>query len=271
MNLGTNNPNLLLGSSFTMEVWVKPVGGTGTTTVGILGNDISARERSPYIGLSPSGKVEVGYINVNGDLINFATAGFSGASVVAGQWNQLVVTFTPFSSTNGLMSLYINGSNVTGISGGLFPLNVPVRYVGQANPSATSFFNGDIDEVALWNRPLSQDEIRLRRHLVLSGGESDLTSYLQFNEASGNALDPISGASGTFTGTGITRVAGAIPVSTGVSALQSVSSSGNFGFGSTGVAINFTGSGNYTVGVARLDGPPQGTQPSGLVRYYGEA
>ena len=271
VNLGTNNPNLLLGSSFTMEVWVKPVGGTGTTTVGILGNDISARERSPYIGLSPSGKVEVGYVNVNGDLINFATAGFSGASVVAGQWNQLVVTFTPFSSTNGLMSLYINGSNVTGISGGLFPLNVPVRYVGQANPSATSFFNGDIDEVALWNRPLSQDEIRLRRHLVLSGGESDLTSYLQFNEASGNALDPISGASGTFTGTGITRVASAIPVSTGVSALQSVSSSGNFGFGSTGVAINFTGSGNYTVGVARLDGPPQGTQPSGLVRYYGEA
>ena len=271
VDLGTNNPNLLLGSSFTMEVWVKPVGGTGTTTVGILGNDISARERSPYIGLSPSGKVEVGYVNVNGDLINFATAGFSGASVVAGQWNQLVVTFTPFSSTDGLMSLYINGTNVTGISGGLFPMNVPVRYVGQTNPSATGFVNVDIDEVALWNRPLNQDEIRLRRHLVLSGGESNLTSYLQFNEASGNALDPISGASGTFTGTGISRVASTVPISTGVSALQSVSSSGNFSFGSTGVAINFTGSGSYTVGVARLDGRPQGTQPSGLVRYYNEA
>jgi hypothetical protein len=149
-------------------------------------------------------------------------------------------------------------------------MNVPVRYVGQTNPSATGFVNVDIDEVALWTRPLSQDEIRLRRHLVLSGGESDLTSYLQFNEASGNALDPISGASGTFTGTGISRVASTVPVSTGVSALQSVSSSGNFGFGSTGVAINFTGSGNYTVGVARLDGRPQGTQPSGLVRYYKE-
>jgi hypothetical protein len=66
-------------------------------------------------------------------------------------------------------------------------------------------------------------------------------------------------------------VASAIPVSTGVSNVQTVAGSGNFTFGSTGVAINFTGSNNYSVGVARLDGRPQGTPPSGLVRYYNDA
>jgi hypothetical protein len=157
VDLGTNNPNLLLGNNFTMEIWVKPAAAsTSNVLAGLLGNDVSASVRSPYIALTPNGRMEAGFTNANGDLIATDSRGFGNAIIVPGQWNQLVVTYTPYNTTDGIMRLHINGTLVASISGGRFPVNEPVRYVGQTNPSATTFFNGDIDEVALWTRELSQ-------------------------------------------------------------------------------------------------------------------
>ena len=263
VDLGTGNLNLVLGQQYTIELWVKPVAGSSTILKGILGYDPgTAGQRSPYIAIAENNQVEAGYGNGSSTI----TAGTSTNATTTGQWNQVVATFS-----GNTLSVYVNGTLLSQTIGGGSPVNTAVRYVGTLTPSATTFFNGDVDEVALWTRALSRDEIRLRRHLVLSGGETGLTSYLQFNEASGNVQDLLSGASGPLTGAGVSRVASTAPVAVGVSSLQSVSGSGNVTFSGTDVAINFTGSNTYAVGVARLNGRPQGTQPSGLVRYYNEA
>jgi VCBS repeat-containing protein len=263
VDLGTGNPNLVLGQQYTMELWVKPTAASGNTLNGVLGYDPGTPgQRSPYISISENNRVEAGYGNGSSTI----TAGTANNVITTGQWNQIVATFS-----GNTLSVYVNGILYSQTIGGGSPVNTAVRYVGTLNPSATTFFKGDVDEVAMWTRALTQSEIRLRRHLLLSGGETSLTSYLQFNEASGNVQDFISGASGPLTGTGVSRVTSTAPVGTGISNLQSVSGSGSVTFTGTGVTIAFTGSGTYSTTVARLNGRPQGTQPSGLVKYYNQA
>ena len=263
VDLGTSNSNLVLGQQYTLEVWVKPAGGSGTVLNGLLGNSSgTAGQVAPYLAIAANNQVETGYGNGSSTV----TASTGTNATTSGQWNQLVATFD-----GNALSLYVNGILLSQTIGFGASANTAVRYLGTLTPSASTFFTGDVDEVALWTRALTQDEIRLRRHLVLGGSENGLTSYVQFNEASGNVQDIISGASGPLTGAGVARVTSTAPVAAGVSSLQTVSGSGNVAFTGTGVAINFTGSGTYTVGVARLSGKPRGTQPSGLVRYYNEA
>ncbi|WP_210520952.1 cadherin domain-containing protein [Hymenobacter terricola] len=264
VDFGTGNPNLVLGPQFTQEVWVKPNAASSSTLNGVLGYDPgSSSQRSPYISVSDNNRVEAGF-GTGSSLVSITS---SNNTLTSGQWNQLVSTY------NGTtLALYVNGDLIQSQAVGTPPGTTPVRYVGTLSSTALSFFNGDVDEVAQWNRALSQNEIRLRRHLLLSGSEDNLASYVQFNEASGNATDPISGATGPLTGTGVTRVASSVPVSTGVSALQSVTGNGSVSFPGTRAAINFTGvSGSFDITVARLDGRPQGTQPTGMVNYYNAA
>ncbi|MCC2546272.1 cadherin domain-containing protein [Hymenobacter sp. BT175] len=265
VDLGTGNANLVLGQEYTMEIWVKPTPTGSTSTLnGVLGYEPSTpSQRSPYISIAENNRVEAGYGNGN-----FAVTALSSTNAITtGQWNHIVVTFN-----GSTLSLYINGALRSQTTGGGASVNTAVRYVGLLKTSATSYFKGEVEEVAMWTRTLSLDEIRLRRHLLLGGTENGLTSYVQFNEGSGNVTDIISGASGPLTGTGVTRMTSTAPVGSGVSSLQTLTGPGSANFTGTGVAINFTGgSGTFTTTVARLSGKPQGTQPSGLSRYYNEA
>ncbi len=59
-------------------------------------------------------------------------------------------------------------------------LNVPV-YIGRAAFTA-EHFNGDIDEVRIWNRALSQAEIQTKRNCELHGTEGNLVAYYKFNQ-----------------------------------------------------------------------------------------
>jgi hypothetical protein len=261
VDFGTTNPNLVLGTQYTQELWVKPATASGSTVNGVLGYDPgTAAQRSPYIAISQNNRVEVGF--GTGSLLVSATS--ANNTVTTGQWNYVVSTFD-----GTTLSLYVNGELILTLTPSGVPTTTPVRYVGTLSSSATSFFPGDVDEVAQWSRALSRSEIRQRRHLVLSGLESGLVSYMQFNEASGNVNDLISGASAPLTGTGISRVVSTAPVSTGACNLQTVAGNGNFNFLGTRTAINFTGvSGSYEVAVVRLDGRPMGTAPTGMVNTY---
>ncbi|MCK4312581.1 MAG: hypothetical protein KAW88_07585 [Candidatus Cloacimonetes bacterium] len=55
------------------------------------------------------------------------------------------------------------------------------------------YFDGRIDEVRIWNRGLSQGEIQDNMNQPLTGSETGLVGYWQFNEGSGNTTEDISG------------------------------------------------------------------------------
>ncbi len=76
------------------------------------------------------------------------------------QWNHVVITLG-----GGTFKMYINGvldKNVA-TSGGISPLSTGVLLIGSrataTGPQSNSYFNGFIDEVAIFNRVLSDDEI----------------------------------------------------------------------------------------------------------------
>jgi Concanavalin A-like lectin/glucanases superfamily/Secretion system C-terminal sorting domain len=77
----------------------------------------------------------------------------SSAPLLSNQWVNIVGVYS-----NGVQKLYINGVlQDININSGLFPNNSEDIHIGLKNGDA--FWNGAIDEVAIWNRELSQIEV----------------------------------------------------------------------------------------------------------------
>lgn len=99
----------------------------------------------------------------------------TGGSVANNQWYFLVVT----RNASGLTTAYLNGAAI--LSGNdTASMNIANDLVIGANhggtPSAPSIpFNGLLDEVAIYNRALSTDEITRQYQTALSGGASYAT------------------------------------------------------------------------------------------------
>ncbi|WP_460676511.1 LamG-like jellyroll fold domain-containing protein [Hymenobacter coalescens] len=262
VDFGTTNSNLVLGPQYTQEVWIRPNNGGGSAVYGVLGYQPGAdATRSPYIAVTGNGRIEAGF-GTGTALRRIET---SPSTITDNAWSHVAVTYT-----GTVLTIYLNGVSVQTGNFTDTPVATPVRYVGTFS-GAAPFYTGDIDEVAQWNRALTQQDVRRRRHLVLNGDEADLTSYIQFNEASGPAADLISDASGTLSGSAA-RAASTAAVGYGVSNLQTVST-GNASpvFAGTNVDISFSGvTGSFDVVVARLEGRPSGTQPS-LARTFNAA
>jgi len=60
------------------------------------------------------------------------------------------------------------------------------KLVVGANTTSTDPFNGKIDELRIWNKALTQAEIRTNKNNSLAGNESGLLAYYKFNEAVGS-------------------------------------------------------------------------------------
>ena len=106
----------------------------------------------------------------------------SSAPLNTGQWYH--VAYVQDGTTR---SLYINGvldasdNNIENYSG-----NTPnAVWIGARlnNPNQlSSAFDGNIDELRFWNRALCEDEINDQMNCELSGTETGLVAYYQFNE-----------------------------------------------------------------------------------------
>lgn len=116
--------------------------------------------------------------------IRFETAGggVSGSTAVNdGLWHHVAVVYDPTEPTTSRIKLYIDGdldaqgnANVnTGSS---------VKFKLGARVDGLSFFEGDMDEVRVWDVALTQDELESRMNVELCGYESGLVIYFPFNE-----------------------------------------------------------------------------------------
>ncbi len=87
------------------------------------------------------------------------------------------------------ISFYLDGNEVTGsfVQGGFSPIHIgnePLR-IGMYRNSANQYvfpFEGDIDELRLWNTARTQTEIQNNMNNELVGNESGLVVYYNFNQ-----------------------------------------------------------------------------------------
>ena len=86
------------------------------------------------------------------------------------------------------IKIYVNGllQNSVDVTGTFSPSSGVVLNFGE-NPSWTQrYFNGDIDEVRIWNIARTATEIQQNMSIPLTGSEPGLVGYWTMNEGSGN-------------------------------------------------------------------------------------
>lgn len=95
------------------------------------------------------------------------------------EWIHLAATF----STNGFR-FYVNGvclgTNNTPLPPGLLQ-HAPARWLGRSPWPDNGYFRGDLDDVAIWSRTLSDTEIKDRVHQPLTGTEPGLIAAWTFD------------------------------------------------------------------------------------------
>ena len=73
---------------------------------------------------------------------------------------------------------------------------------GRSNGPNDSFFNGSLDEISVWDRALTQEEIQIYYGNSPNGSEDGLIAHYDFNGGEGNTLTDLSGNgnNGTING-----------------------------------------------------------------------
>jgi len=118
-------------------------------------------------------------------------------------------------------------------------------------------FCGKLDEMRIWNVARDSVQIRKNMHLPLTGLESGLVSYWQFNEGSGTTLyDKIDGNHGTLINMLESAwITSTIPLGEGVSNTQT-ETAGTVDFLDTGLSIYFNSHNSAEITVTRIDTIP---------------
>ena len=176
----------------------------------------------------------------------------SGLTAPAGEWSYVAMVVEPTGIT-----LYVNGRGVKQ-NFNVTPVNFDSgNRLGNYQGWGGRYVKGSIDEVCIFNKSLTQNEIRELMHLTkVPSNRPDLVSYYQFNESGGPALDRVGVRHASLAGPSAKREKSTAPVGKGVSKRLSIlPGKKRYGFTGTGLTLLFPATGTYPNGevvVSRL-------------------
>ncbi|MEI8204414.1 MAG: FG-GAP-like repeat-containing protein [Bacteroidota bacterium] len=130
--------------------------------------ELFAQGSGKYFGITPSGVIRVGGWGANDVTgINYP---------MDGAWHHFCLIK---SGTHGY--LYIDGSQVASSIGITNP-SASTFIIGTQYGGYSEYFNGRFDEFSVWNRALGNTEIGLIKSNELTGSETGLIAYYNFNQ-----------------------------------------------------------------------------------------
>ncbi|MDD5148851.1 MAG: T9SS sorting signal type C domain-containing protein [Flavobacterium sp.] len=188
-------------TNFTLEAWVYASGNSSRQTIYAEGNTSDDNPMFSIIRLPNTTGFEIILRNsASVGLIVSSTTGFMPLNT----WTH--IAFVRTSETTA--SLYINGlntDNFTFANPGSIAVNVTNIGVRQ-RVGFDDWFNGNLDEVRIWNRTLPIAEIQNNKDNELVSGQTGLVAYYKFNQGINNAnnttINTLTDSSGnTNTGT----------------------------------------------------------------------
>ncbi|MBN2858268.1 MAG: hypothetical protein JXN63_07690, partial [Candidatus Delongbacteria bacterium] len=237
-----DNSTLDLINSYTLEAWIKPE--VFTSSAGIISKYQTTSANGYMLRLSniaPYRSLRFDEMYSPADLLE------------AGKWYHVAAV-----NDNGNRHLYLNGEELP-LTGS--PLNV----VNNSNSLcigldySSRYFNGQIDEVKLWNTARTQSQIRESMNIPLTALETGLVSYWQLNENTGDTVtDRFTGNDGTLVNMDDTnRTASTIPFGSGEVCTQTIASAGSYDFTGTGIVLDVDSvSGSIEVVISRINLSP---------------
>jgi len=142
----------------------------------------------------------------------------TGVEFLDEKWHHLAATWQ---SNNGLIKVYLDGSEIYSgniaqgkslISGGSLIFGQEQDNVGGGfDPSQT--FQGSIDDVRIWNKARTQTEIQADFNRELTGNETGLVGYWNFNFINSNTVQDLSSNNNDGTLFGAQSTTGIVPTS----------------------------------------------------------
>lgn len=170
-------------NTFTVESWVYPTAMDNDlgNNVGMIVGNYNTLIVDMQFMLRKEGTAYQFWVNDSGTT-NFKAVTATNA-VVLNQWQHIAGVW------NGSdLKIYINGvlaNTTTGVTGVSFKsqLNNPIQL---GKNSSNEKFVGNIDEVRLWTRALTVDEIMNNMNCELGNTQTGLLAYYKFNQGIGN-------------------------------------------------------------------------------------
>ena len=180
------NSSLDVSDQVTIEAWVKP-SHTDWQTIwmkGTYGYGLALTGSST----SCQSSLKLAFW----DQAACAAAILSTGTYINNEWNHVAVTVID-NGSNLTVYFYINGvndgphtSSQTAISNGG---GSSVAYISRQGVGCNcNFMDGAIDELRVWNDVRTQAEIKANMHTELSGSESNLVAYYNFNDGRGTSV-----------------------------------------------------------------------------------
>ncbi len=112
-------------------------------------------------------------------------------------WYHVAATYD-----GAMMRLFLDGTEVgsTAKTGTLTTNSAVGAFIGANPPVIDNPWKGEIDEVRIWNTARTQAQIQANSSSELTGNETGLQTYYQFNEGSGQTINDQAGNNNTVLG-----------------------------------------------------------------------
>ena len=184
----SDDASLDITGGITVEAWVRP------EAIPALGENARLVSKGNEYELMVHSADSTCANGTTGDVqwrsvIGGVDARICGGSLTMGQWHHIAGTYD-----GNVFVLYVDSVQAAFIarSGPIGTNDNPVA-VG-SHPTLSGPFNGDIDDLRIWNRALSAAEIKSGALVELSGNENGLMGYFLFNEGAGQVAHDDSGS-----------------------------------------------------------------------------
>lgn len=222
-------------NTITLMAWIKP-NGTQSSTTGLI---FSASGGATGMNLTSNGRLGYHWNNTAGSY-NYAT----GPIVPNDVWSHVALVVTGTNAT-----FYLNGvPTVRNATHTAVTFSSPFQ-LGRDRTNTGRNFIGKMDEVAIYDRALSTNEIREQMHLTKKPTtDPNLLAYFQMNEPSGTTLlDHAHSYHGTLVANA-TRSTSTAPFGGGTSERQSITTGGVKTFNNVSAELTFPAIGTYPNG-----------------------
>jgi hypothetical protein len=188
VDLGTG---VVLPTTFTEEAWIYSGSGNDGLFHGFLGTEAGV-QRAPSMWIYNGKQIHGGF--GNGSTFYYY---ITNEVILQNTWNHIAQTYD-----GTTLRCYVNGVQITSFQtflappAGAVPYPTGVKNIGRVD----NYFNGDMDEVRLWNIVRTPAQILADMNRSIAANTSGLVGYYKFSEGSGTTTaDATAGArTGTF-------------------------------------------------------------------------
>ena len=189
-----DNSSLTSTTAITISAWFKK--SSGSAWMSLIGKGTSDSDEE-YVLLLRVNQVYFDVGNAGGPYLQ------QNATVSSETWHHIAAVHTRSSGTSNL-KVYLNGQDIGGTvvnaSNNPNDNSIPLT-IGSRFSTSNALFQGQIDDLQIWNDARTQAEIKENMHKELVGNESNLVAYYKMSNGTGTSLTDNSSNSnaGTLT------------------------------------------------------------------------